>query len=172
MNERNWTPDAIRRVITGHDKNNVAKAIIDGPSAYVRSRTAGSASSLVWCTDATPSDISVGENVEDMGARELGTYPPPGGARFIVMQFEPGLPGTMHRTETIDYITCIEGELDMDMDDTTVTLKQGDTMVQRGTNHSWVNRSNKVAKISIVLVDAKPLGIGHAVKQGGVVEEK
>ncbi len=167
-----WKPDPIRRVITGHDKNNLAKTIIDGPSAYVRSRTAGSASSLVWCADSTPSDISIGEDVEDMGARELGTYPPPGGARFIVMQFEPGLPGTMHRTETIDYITCIEGEIDMDMDDSTVTLKQGDTMVQRGTNHSWVNRGTKTAKISIVLIDAKPLGIGHAVPRGGVVQEK
>ncbi len=167
-----WKPDPIRRVITGHDKNNVARTIIDGPSAYVRSRTAGSASSLVWCADSTPSDISIGEDLEDMGARELGTYPPPGGARFIVMQFEPGLPGTMHRTETIDYITCIEGEIDMDMDDSTVTLKQGDTMVQRGTNHSWVNRGTKTAKISIVLIDAKPLGIGHAVPRGGVVQEK
>lgn len=171
MTEGNWKPDPIRRVITGHDNNNVAKAIIDGPSAYVRSRNAGTASSLVWCSDATPSDISIGEDVEDMGARELGTYPPPGGARFIVMQFEPGLPGTMHRTETIDYITCIEGEIDMDMDDSKVTLKQGDTMVQRGTNHSWVNRSDKVAKISIVLVDAKPLGIGHSVPRGGVVQD-
>ena len=88
------------------------------------------------------------------------------------MQFEPNQPGTMHRTETIDYITCIEGELDMDMDDSTITLRQGDTMVQRGTNHSWVNRSDKVARIPIVLVDAKPLGIGHAVARGGVVEDK
>ena len=173
MEERSWTPSSIRRVITGHDTKGITKVIIDGPSAYVRSRTAGTASSLVWCTDSTPSDISMGEDVEDMGARQLGTYPPPGGARFIVMEFEPGLPGTMHRTETIDYITCIEGEIDMDMDEgVTVTLRQGDTMVQRGTNHSWVNRSDRRAKISIVLVDAKPLGIGHAVARGGVVEDK
>ncbi len=172
MNDGGWSPSPIRRVITGHDRNNVAKVLIDGPSAYVRSRTAGTASSLVWCTEGTPSDISIGEDIEDMGARQLGTYPPAGGARFIVMEFEPGLPGTMHRTETIDYITCIEGEIDMDMDDgATVTLRQGDTMVQRGTNHSWVNRSKAKAKISIVLVDAKPLGIGHAVARGGVVED-
>lgn len=172
MVEQNWSPDPIRRVITGHDENNVAKALIDGPSAYVRSRKAGSGSSLIWCTDATPSDISIGEDFEDMGARELGTYPPPGGARFIVMQFEPGLPGTLHRTETIDYITCIEGEIDMDMDDSTITLKPGDVMVQRGTNHSWVNRGTKTAKISIVLVDAQPLDIGDPVPRGGVVQEK
>ena len=43
----------------------------------------------------------------------------------------------------------------------TVTLRAGDVMVQRGTNHSWVNRSKARARLSIVLVDAKPLGIGH-----------
>ena len=36
-------------------------------------------------------------------------------------------------------------------------------MVQRGTNHSWVNRSKEPARLGFVLVDASPLGIGHAV---------
>jgi hypothetical protein len=34
-------------------------------------------------------------------------------------------------------------------------------MVQRGTNHAWKNRSGAKAKLAIVLVDAKPLGIGN-----------
>ena len=49
----------------------------------------------------------------------------------------------MHRTETIDYVIVIEGEIDMDMDDSTVKLKAGDVMVQRGTNHAWANRGSK-----------------------------
>jgi hypothetical protein len=36
-------------------------------------------------------------------------------------------------------------------------------MVQRGTNHAWANRSDKPARVAFVLVDAKPLGIGHPV---------
>lgn len=167
-----WKPDPVRRVITGHDGNHTAKAIIDGPSANVRSRHAGTASTLIWCTDEMPADISIGENVEDMGARQLGTYPPENGARFIVMQIDPGAPGAMHRTETIDFIAVVEGEIDMDMDDSSLTLKAGDTMVQRGTNHSWVNRSDRPAKIAIVLLDAKPLGIGHAVPRGGIVSDQ
>ena len=67
----------------------------------------------------------------------------------------------MHRTRSIDYALVLEGEIDMDMDDSTVTLRAGDVMVQRGTNHAWVNRSKARARLSIVLVDAKPLGIGH-----------
>ncbi len=166
-----WKPDPIRRIVTGHDGKNVAKVIKDGPAPTFRSRKAGTASTLIWCTDSMPADIAIGENAEDMGLRVLGTYPPDNGTRFIVMQIEPGEPGVMHRTETIDLIVCIEGEIDMDMDDSTVKMKAGDTMVQRGTNHSWVNRGTKAAKIAIVLIDAKPLGIGHAVPRGGVADD-
>ena len=51
----------------------------------------------------------------------------------------------------------------MDMDDSTVKLKQGDILVQRGTNHAWANRSGRNARVAFVLVDAKPLGIGKPV---------
>jgi len=171
MDDNNWKPDPVRRVITGHDGAHTARAIIDEPAGNVRSRTPGVASTLIWCTDSTPCDIAIGEDVEDMGARALGTYPPENGARFIVMQIDPGSPTAMHRTETLDFIAVLEGEIDMDMDDSTVTLRAGDTMVQRGTNHAWINRSDRPAKIAIVLVDAKPLGVGHAVPRGGVVTE-
>jgi hypothetical protein len=35
-------------------------------------------------------------------------------------------------------------------------------LVQRGTNHSWINRGKGGAR-RLVLVDAKPLGIGHPI---------
>jgi len=72
----------------------------------------------------------------------------------------------MHRTETIDYVIVMQGELDMDMDDSTVKLKAGDVMVQRGTNHAWVNRGKEVARAAFVLIDATPLGIGHPIVRG------
>jgi len=37
-----------------------------------------------------------------------------------------------------------------------VTLKTGDVVIQRGTNHSWVNRGAEPARIAFVLIDAKP----------------
>jgi quercetin dioxygenase-like cupin family protein len=67
----------------------------------------------------------------------------------------------MHRTETLDYAIVLVGEVDMEMDDSKVTLKAGDVVVQRGTNHSWVNRGTEPARIAFVLIDAKPLGIGN-----------
>jgi quercetin dioxygenase-like cupin family protein len=152
---------AIRRVITGHDAANTATVIIDAPATNTKAPREGVASTLMWCTDAMPADIAIGEAAEDMGARILGTAPPENGSRFIVMEFAPGVVSEMHRTETIDYIVVLSGEIDMDMDRSSVKLRAGDVMVQRGTNHAWVNRSAAPARLAIVLLDAKPLGIGH-----------
>ena len=49
------------------------------------------------------------------------------------------------------------------MDQSTVKLKTGDILIQRGTNHAWVNRSDQPARVAFVLIDAEPLGIGHPV---------
>ena len=157
----------IRRVITGHDEDDVAKVIIDGLAANTRYSPSGTISTLIWCTDRMPADIAVGEDVEDMGARKLGTPPPPSGTRFAVLEFPPGNTPVMHRTETIDYVIVISGEIEMDMDNSSVKLKAGDVMVQRGTNHAWANRSDRPARVAFVLVDANPLGIGHAVTPTG-----
>ena len=153
----------IRRVVTGHDAKNVAKVILDAPATNAKFPGPGMVSTMIWCTDHAPADISVGEKVEDMGARIIGTAPPAKGSRFAVIDFPPGNKPHMHRTETIDYVIVIEGEIDMDMDDSTVTLKAGDVMVQRGTNHAWANRGDKRARVAFVLIDAEPLGIGSPV---------
>jgi quercetin dioxygenase-like cupin family protein len=159
----------IRRVVTGHDGKNVAKVLIEGPAANTKTPREGVASTLMWCTDAMPADIAIGDNAEDMGGRILGTAPPVNGSRFIVMEFAPGIASEMHRTETIDYIAVLSGEIEMDMDASTVTLRAGDIMVQRGTNHAWVNRGKEPARLAIVLLDAKPLAIGHPRLRGDQV---
>lgn len=161
MNDFPNLPPPVRRVVTGHDANNVAKVLIDGRAT--NHKGVGARSTLMWITDQNPADIGVGEKTEDMGARIVGTPPPANGTRFCVIDFPPGNPAHMHRTETIDYVIVMEGEIDMDMDDSTVKLKAGDVMIQRGTNHAWANRSNKLARVAFVLVDAKPLGLGKPV---------
>ena len=153
----------IRRFVTGHDAKNVAKVIMEGPATNAKHPSAGTVSTMIWSTDRTPADIAIGESIEDLGARIIGTAPPANGTRFAVIDFPPGNEPRMHRTETIDYVIVMQGELDMDMDDSTVKLKAGDVMVQRGTNHAWVNRGKEVARAAFVLIDAKPLGIGHPI---------
>ncbi len=153
----------IRRIITGHDTHNVAKVLIDAPATNSKYPSPGTVSTMIWCTDSAPAAIPVGEGVEDMGARIIGTSPPALGSRFAVIDFPPGNHPHMHRTETIDYVIVLEGQIDMDMDNSTVTLKQGDVMVQRGTNHAWSNRSDKRARVAFVLIDAEQLGIGKPI---------
>lgn len=153
----------IRRVITGHDADNVAKVLIDGPATNAKYPSAGTVSTMIWCTDSAPARVPVGETAEDMGARIIGTSPPALGSRFAVIDFPPGNHPHMHRTETIDYVLVLEGQIDMDMDKSTVTLRQGDVMVQRGTNHAWINRTDKRARVAFVLIDAEPLGIGKPI---------
>src|SRR5260370_22778009 len=98
-----------------------------------------------------------------MGARVLGTPPPPNGTRFAVNDIPPGRTGSMHRTETIDYVIVLAGELEMQMDDSTVNLKAGDVLVQPRTKHAWINRGPNPARGPIILIDPKPLWIGPPV---------
>ncbi len=58
----------------------------------------------------------------------------------------------MHQTETIDYIIVLKGELTMLLEDGEVHLKPLDVVVQRGTNHAWVNRGSEPALLAAVLI--------------------
>src|SRR5258708_33230844 len=90
----------IRRVVTGHDKNNVAKAIMDGPATNAKGGASGATSTLIWSTDSNPADCSVGEHVEDLGARIIGTPPPENGSRLPAITPPPPAPGRGHRPPT------------------------------------------------------------------------
>jgi quercetin dioxygenase-like cupin family protein len=153
----------VRRVVTGHSDDGTAKVIIDAAATNTKFSPTGAVSTLMWSTDECPADIALGENAEDFGARILGTPPPPHGTRFTVIDLPPHSTGGMHRTETIDYVIVLSGTVDMEFDESAVTLEAGDILIQRGTNHAWINRSDAVVRIAVVLIDAKPLGIGHAV---------
>jgi quercetin dioxygenase-like cupin family protein len=61
----------------------------------------------------------------------------------------------MHRTETVDYVIVLSGEVTMLLDDSEVVLRAGDVMVQCGTNHAWSNRGTEPCQIAFVLVDGE-----------------
>jgi quercetin dioxygenase-like cupin family protein len=63
----------------------------------------------------------------------------------------------MHRTDSIDYVICLQGEVEMQLDDgATAKMAAGDVMVQRGTHHAWVNRGRTACRLAVVLIDATP----------------
>ena len=63
----------------------------------------------------------------------------------------------MHTTRTVDYIVVLSGRVTLLLDKGEVELKPFDVVVQRGTNHGWVNRGSEPAVMAAILIDAKPL---------------
>ena len=54
----------------------------------------------------------------------------------------------MQKTRSLDFGLVLEGEITLALDTEEVALKAGDTVVQRGTNHAWSNRSNRPCVIA------------------------
>lgn len=63
----------------------------------------------------------------------------------------------MHRTETIDYGIVLDGELVLVLDRGETTVRAGDIVIQRGTNHAWANRSGRNCRIAFILIDGELL---------------
>jgi quercetin dioxygenase-like cupin family protein len=147
-------PPKFRRVVTTHDADGKPMILIDGDATNHKFPSDKISSTMMWSTDAAPTGFA---GDEDEGARILGSAPPLNGSRFTMMEFLPGNAGHLHRTDTVDYVICVAGEIDMFLDDSQfVTLRAGDVLIQRGTNHSWVNRSDQPCRLAVVLLDALP----------------
>lgn len=64
---------------------------------------------------------------------------------------------------SVDYGTILEGEITLILDGGEETvLKAGDVYVQRGTNHSWVNRGTGVCRMTFVAVSRDEIVVGGA----------
>ena len=81
---------------------------------------------------------------------------------FASIGAESALVGTtrhpgMHTTHTVDYIILLSGKVTLLLDEGEVDLEPFDVVVQRGTNHAWVNRSDEPALLAGILIDAEPV---------------
>jgi naringenin degradation protein FdeH len=173
----------IRRVVTGH-KDGKATIMIDdlAPNATEVKGWKGLGITELWVTNETPIDNS-GFGA-DQGGRPMRHDPTPSGTIFRVVEFPPEASGTidakavfeamgssnkprakdsakhpsMHKTNTVDYLVVIAGEMWMVMEEGEVLLRAGDCVVQRGTNHAWINKSDRPCLLAAILIDAKPAG--------------
>jgi mannose-6-phosphate isomerase-like protein (cupin superfamily) len=146
----------VRRVVTGHDANGKAIVTIDDVLP-ARSMRAGVTASVAWTSEGFPVDNN---GDADEGKRQTGTTHA-NGTVFRIIEFAPGNAGRDHRTDSIDYLCILSGEIDMDIDGAEVHLKAGDVMVQRGTIHNWINRGREPCVIAFVLIAA------HSAVAGG-----
>ena len=152
-------PFELRRVVTGHDDNGRAVVLIDETGTNQVSARPGATASVVWTTEGFPVDNN---GHADEGQRQTGTTLA-NGTVFRVLELAPGSAPRNHRTDLIDYAIVMKGEIDMELDDTTVHLKAGDVLVQRGTIHNWVNRGTEPCLIAFVLIAAEPVTAGGKV---------
>ena len=149
-----------RRIVTGHDDNGNSIVISDGPPPQhhpMRGPTVGADFIEIWnAPRAVPLLASV--EAREPNEREFTIMPVAGHLLRILEIYPPQAGGkrtVMHRTQTLDYVVMIEGELVLLLEDSEVTLKQGDVVVQRGTNHAWENRSDKLARAAFFHIDAQ-----------------
>jgi quercetin dioxygenase-like cupin family protein len=149
----------VRRVITGHDANGRAIVKIDEVSKNVVSSRPGASANVIWTTEGFPAN---NDSQDDAGQKKVGTTLK-NGTIFRIIEFAPGVAARNHRTDSIDYIVIMSGEIDMELDGSSVHLKAGDAMVQRGTIHNWVNKGTQPCVLAVVLVDAKPVEVGGKV---------
>jgi quercetin dioxygenase-like cupin family protein len=65
----------------------------------------------------------------------------------------------MHRTPTVDYIMLLSGKAALLVDEgEPVELRPFDAVIQRGTNHMWVNTGTEDAVFMGAMVGGMPAG--------------
>ncbi len=172
----------IRRVVTGFDAAGRSIVALDGPSPRRLETTPGGIIlTELWVTHDHPET----DRGADAADRPVSITPPAGGTVFRYVEYPPDAeyaaswdpaaawqamgghapeqqrdrsshrhPG-FHQTDTVDYIVVVEGEIWALLETGEVLLRQGDCLVQRGTNHAWSNRSDRRAVLAAVLIDAR-----------------
>lgn len=104
------------------------------------------------------------ESVTSYLRREIVVPPQDGknnGANLLVVDIGPGGFSHMHSTVSIDFSICVHGTVVHELDSgERVMLKPGDHIVQRGTNHRWINASNtEPARFVAVTLPCVPFDI-------------
>jgi hypothetical protein len=148
-----------RRIVTGHDQSGKPIILFDGhPPSRLKIPERGLTLFEIWNTNQSPAPLLATE-AEPTG-RPIELAPKSSGTVIRILEFLPGFSEKaagvqpfMHRTETIDYGIVLEGEIFLLLDDSEVHLEAGDVVVQRGTDHAWENRSEKVARMAFILLD-------------------
>lgn len=171
--EQNVADQKLRRIVTGHDAQ--GRSVIVSDTTAVMERPLHE----LWVTQRTP--VRLG-GAPGLGAPPVNLEPPSGGTVLRFVRFMPsealgreeleqmfstGFAAinashtrvdtrrhpAMHKTRTLDYGIVLAGRVKLLMDDGELELGPFDVVVQRGTNHGWVNSGSEPALMAFVLID-------------------
>ena len=166
-----------RLIVTGHDVRGRSVVTSTGgfPTRVVRAN--GLAVIDAWTVEEIPTSIvawSAGEGDTSLRPPTTGvcvriaTFPPDGevddaaaaayaeaaltlyGSQGKASDTQPG----MHRTDTVDVVTVVKGEIWAVLDEGEVLLRPGDVLVQRGTSHGWSNRTAEPCTVITTMIPA------------------
>ena len=173
---------ALRRIVTENDANGRSRVAVDaGPAKMIAVEEAGLAE--IWTAALSKSRLMAGE--DRLADEDLRLEPDAGAVkvrwftvapedesqsaedREAVAGFAFDAVGAgharvdtarhpmMHKTETLDVIVLVRGEVDLILDEgEPKALKPGDVVIQRATNHAWINRGKETALLVAVLMNA------------------
>ena len=170
----------MRRIVTGHNERGKSVIKIDGPPARSIGEEIGGLFEL-WNEDGNTIDT---KGSIDRADSDIILSPPHGGSKFRYFQIMPTPTGVsldtlnkmaeaafsrigaahhrvdvkkhpaMHKTKTIDYIILLKGDVTLVLDEEEVKINPFDVVVQRGTNHAWINNGSEPALLIAVLIDS------------------
>lgn len=165
----------VRRVVTGHDGRGRSVVVSDSTAAMERPLHE------LWVSRSVPDRFG---GAAELGPLPTTLEPPPGGVVLRFVRFRPQQklsreeleqmfssvfasigaahtrvdtsrhPG-MHKTRSVDYGIVLAGKVKLLLDDGEVDLEPPDVVIQRGTNHAWINAGPEPALMAFVLIDAK-----------------
>jgi mannose-6-phosphate isomerase-like protein (cupin superfamily) len=169
-----------KRYVVGPDENGKS-AVLMREATNVQDRPGLVYRATLWSTKEIPVDNAIDtDRALDIHTRE----PFSGGMLFRAMEFPPDAKDrdahiralkqlhlevkqkhqpteadlarhpSMHRTDTLDCFACVKGEIYLVTDVDEVLMRPGDTVVIRGTNHAWSNRSDEVCLVIGCMIDA------------------
>lgn len=174
--------ESLRRIVTDNDADGRSRVLIDGSAAkLIALEEAGLAE--IWSAklsedkllDATdrladldlilePEAGSVKVRWFSVAPEEEGKSPEEieAGAAFAFgavgaahCRVDTTRHPAMHKTDSLDVIVLVKGAVDLLLDnDEATSLKPGDVVIQRATNHAWANKSKETALLVAVLINA------------------
>jgi quercetin dioxygenase-like cupin family protein len=173
--------DQLRRIVTANDANGRSSVLIDGKAAKLLAVEEGGLAEI-WSAALGP---ALFDRADRLANEEVRLEPARGAAKVrwftVPAEDETASPEEreakaafgfaacgasharvdtsrhpmMHRTETLDVIVLVRGNVDLLLDDGEAkAMKPGDVVIQRATNHAWVNRGKETALLVAVLINA------------------
>jgi quercetin dioxygenase-like cupin family protein len=146
--------ESVRRIVTKENKEGKVTLFLADQAPFEKWPGADAGSVVVWSTASVPADNSDGDLEGSVRRIGLTLH---GGSVFRVTELGPGFRTPMHRTLSTDYCFVLSGTLELILDGgDRVTLRAGEALVQRGTNHAWRNPSTDApCKFMVCMIEAE-----------------